>query len=198
MLKKFSKTVTNQRNDDDRYYHQSTWNQTFHLISAFGFLFCYFLLFKGRIADAGILAWLIQIPRQCGHFFFEKHTYDVIHGMSHEEKESIKPGYNLKRKKILIVIIFCGLLFSIFNANSSSVYDSIGHSCVVISLLAYIIRIVTLSIQSSPIEGLAWGYKILTDPFNDIRIYMKSPLKLFRGQFYETKESLEERLKKND
>jgi len=30
--------------------------------------------------------------------------------------------------------------------------------------------------------GLAWGFKIITDPFHDIKLYHKAPLYLLRGE----------------
>ncbi len=30
--------------------------------------------------------------------------------------------------------------------------------------------------------GLVWATKIITDPFNDVKIYWKSPLYLMRGE----------------
>ena len=30
--------------------------------------------------------------------------------------------------------------------------------------------------------GLAWGFKIITDPFHDIMLYWKAPLALLRGE----------------
>jgi hypothetical protein len=32
------------------------------------------------------------------------------------------------------------------------------------------------------VAGLAWGFKIITDPINDIKLYHKSPLHLLRGE----------------
>jgi hypothetical protein len=70
-----------------------------------------------------------------------------------------------------------------------------GYAGVFTALTAWIIRIITLSYEVSFHEGIVWGYKILTDPLNDIRIYWNAPLKFIRGQMYETKESLEKRIK---
>jgi hypothetical protein len=30
--------------------------------------------------------------------------------------------------------------------------------------------------------SVAWGFKILTDPFHDIKLYHKAPLALLRGE----------------
>ncbi len=36
--------------------------------------------------------------RQAGHFFFEPKGYDEVNHATHEHKEDIKVGYNLRRK----------------------------------------------------------------------------------------------------
>ena len=62
-----------QRFDDYRFYHQSTVNQTLHLISAIIFLGCYALLFRdaalardhrlARDADAADRTFLLRTER---------------------------------------------------------------------------------------------------------------------------------------
>ena len=42
--------------------------------------------------------------RQVGHFYFEPKCYDVSNQATHEYKEQIKVGYNLRRKVILMMI----------------------------------------------------------------------------------------------
>ena len=42
--------------------------------------------------------------RQTGHFFFEPKDYDEVNHASHEYKEEIKVGYNLRRKVVLLTI----------------------------------------------------------------------------------------------
>ena len=93
-----------QRWDDHRYYHQSRINQFLHLISAMSFLASYALLFINPPV-AALVAWLVAMTlRQSGHFFFEPKGYDALNDASHEFKESIKVGYNLRRKQILIAV----------------------------------------------------------------------------------------------
>ena len=90
--------------DDHRYYHQCRINQTLHLISAISFLAAYVLLFVDP-ALAGILGWLVgMVTRQSGHIFFEPRGYDHVNHASYEHKESIKVGYNMQRKAILISV----------------------------------------------------------------------------------------------
>ena len=90
-----------QRWDDHRYYHHSRINQSLHLLSAISFLAAYVLLFINPAA-AALVAWLVaMVSRQTGHFFFEPKGYDEVNHATHEHKEEIKVGYNLKRKIVL-------------------------------------------------------------------------------------------------
>ncbi len=100
----FSEALAEQRWDDHRYYHHNRVNQALHLLSALSFIAAYLLLWV-EPAAAVLLAWLVAMPsRQIGHFFFEPRDYDVVNDASHEHKESIKVGYNLRRKAILLWI----------------------------------------------------------------------------------------------
>ena len=101
-------TLAIQRWDDHRYYHHSRINQTLHLISAISFLVAYVYLFIDPVISA-LIAWLVSMTtRQIGHFFFEPKGYDEINQATHEHKEEIKVGYNLKRKIVLLTL--CGLI----------------------------------------------------------------------------------------
>src|SRR5215471_15258074 len=89
-----------QRWDDHRYYHHSRINQSLHLVSAVSFLSSYVLLFTDPVA-AALIGWLVAMTsRQIGHFFFEPKGYDEVNQATHEHKEAIKVGYNLRRKCI--------------------------------------------------------------------------------------------------
>ena len=103
-MNSFLETLKEQRWDDHRYYHHSRINQTLHLLSATSFLCAYFLVFTDPAA-AVLLAWLFGMTsRQIGHFFFEPRNYDEVKDASHEHKEEIKVGYNLRRKVVLMTI----------------------------------------------------------------------------------------------
>ncbi|MGC2674129.1 MAG: hypothetical protein WA299_19870, partial [Candidatus Acidiferrum sp.] len=93
-----------QRWDDHRYYHHSRINQSLHFVSAISFLFSYVMIFKDPAISA-MAGWLVSMTtRQCGHFFFEPKSYDTVNHASHEYKEEIKVGYNLRRKVVLMTI----------------------------------------------------------------------------------------------
>src|SRR5262245_2240423 len=100
----FLQALSTQRWDDHRYYHHSRINQSLHLVSAVSFLCAYLLLFTDPAA-AALVGWLLaMVSRQAGHFFFEPKDYDHVNRATHEHKEEIKVGYNLKRKVVLLAI----------------------------------------------------------------------------------------------
>ncbi len=100
----FLETLRIQRWDDHRYYHHSRINQSLHLLSAVSFLTAYGLIFKNPAASA-LIGWLVaMVSRQAGHFFFEPKGYDEVNHATHEHKEDIKVGYNLRRKIVLLTI----------------------------------------------------------------------------------------------
>src|SRR5271166_6674351 len=100
----FLAALRTQRWDDHRYYHHSRINQSLHFVSAISFLFSYVMIFKDPAISA-LAGWLVSMTtRQCGHFFFEPRDYDTVNHATHEHKEEIKVGYNLRRKVILHIV----------------------------------------------------------------------------------------------
>ena len=84
--------------DPSLHYHHSRVNQSLHLLSAVSFVCAYALMFNDP-AMAAVIGWLVSMTsRQIGHFFFEPKDYDVVNQATHEYKEEIKVGYNLRRK----------------------------------------------------------------------------------------------------
>ena len=93
-----------QRWDDHRYYHHCRINQTLHLVSALSFIAAYGLLFFDP-ALAALLAWCVAMTtRQAGHFFFEPRGYDHVNAATDAHKETIKVGYNIRRKIVLMAV----------------------------------------------------------------------------------------------
>jgi hypothetical protein len=191
----FLEELRQQRWDDHRYYHHNRINQFLHLISASCFLASYVLIFIDPAA-AVLIGWLLaMVTRQTGHFFFEPKTYDEVNGATHEYKESVKVGYNLKRKIVLLAIwvaapvvlffspTFFGALgtpqgFKGFIHNMSILWLFIG-------LGAILFRGVQLWFIMGFQSGCVWMSKILTDPFHDIKIYYKSPYYILKGEMYD-------------
>jgi hypothetical protein len=72
--------------------------------SASCFVASYYLIFVDPVA-AVMVGWLLaMVLRQIGHFIFEPKSYDAVNQVTHEYKESVKVGYNLRRKVILLSI----------------------------------------------------------------------------------------------
>lgn len=182
----FMDELEEQRMDDHKYYHQSKWNQTFHFFSAICFLISEFLIFFNPIL-AAYISWASMIPRQAGHFFFEPKGFDHIHNVTHEHKESIKVGYNLFRKRLLLssVFLISPIVTFFYSPTLSEMYVDYGYLLLAISAFAFVSRILYLLFFHSPRTALVWAVKIITDPINDIKIYWKSPLELLSGVRYE-------------
>ncbi len=57
-----------------------------------------------------------------------------------------------------------------------------GQVWLVVGIGALLFRTVQLFFLKDVQTGLVWITKILTDPFNDVKLYCKSPLYLLRGE----------------
>lgn len=189
-MQSFSQALQTQRWDDHRYYHHSRINQSLHLLSALSFLSAYALIFTHPIA-AALVGWLVaMISRQVGHFFFEPRGYDEVNRATHEHKEAIKVGYNLRRKVVLLSIwalapVLLWLdptLFGVFPAGSGGFVEHTGQIWLAIGLGGLLFRTVQLFFLKDVQTGLVWLTKILTDPFHDIKLYHRAPLHLLRGE----------------
>jgi hypothetical protein len=194
----FLEALRTQRWDDHRYYHHSRVNQALHLVSAVSFLCAYVLIFWDPVA-AALIGWLVAMTsRQIGHFFFEPKDFDVVNNASHEYKEEIKVGYNLRRKVVLLSIwalsplplYFDPTLFGIFepHANASEYIRHVAEIWLVVGLGGLLFRTVHLFFLQDVQTGLVWATKILTDPFHDIKLYHKAPMQLLRGEWFDDPE----------
>jgi hypothetical protein len=191
----FLQELKTQRWDDHRYYHHSRVNQSLHFVSALSFLFSYALLFKDP-AGAALIGWLVgMVTRQSGHFFFEPKGYDKVNEASHEYKEEIKVGYNLKRKVVLhaiwilapVVLYFEPAFFGMFDPPATT-GEYIRHVALVWLMLgigALIFRTIHLFFIKGVQTGLVWMTKIVTDPFNDALIYRNAPIALLKGELFD-------------
>jgi hypothetical protein len=188
----FRDELREQRRDDHRFYHHSRVNQSLHLLSAMSFLTAYVLL-AVEPSIAVLIGWILAMwSRQVGHFFFEPKGYDDVNELTHEHKEEIKVGYNLRRKVVLLAIwaatpfllwlepTLFGLLYapgegSTFVENLAMVWLALGGA-------GLLFRTVQLFFIRDVQTGLVWCTKILTDPFHDLKLYHRSPLHLLRGE----------------
>ena len=188
----FLKTVAVQRWDDHRLYHHSRINQSLHLLSAVCFVIAYGLLFV-EPAWAALLGWCVSMTsRQAGHFFFEPRGFDHVNGVSDAYKEDVKVGYNIRRKIVLMAIWVAipGLLWaqpSLFGliepaTDLQGFVEDVGLAWLALGVIGLVFRVLQLFVQQGVVEGLAWGFKIVTDPFHDIKLYHRAPLALLRGE----------------
>ncbi len=191
-MNEFLNTLRVQRWDDHRYYHHSRINQSLHLVSALSFLCAYVLVFSDPAA-AGLLAWLVSMTsRQAGHFFFEPKGYDEVNHATHEHKEDIKVGYNLRRKVVLMAIwVLSPLLlfvepdmFGLLEpaTNAAGFWHNTGLIWLAVGAGGLVFRTLHLFYLQGPQAGLAWFTKILTDPFHDVALYYRSPFYLLKGE----------------
>ena len=191
-MNQFMQTLRTLRWDDHRFYHHSTINQSLHLISAIVFCISYGLLFFDP-AIAAVLAWTVSMTtRQAGHFFFEPRGYDDVNQVTDEYKEEVKAGYNIRRKLVLMAIWvaipaalwFAPSLGGLIQPHTDLrgfVHD-VGIAWLSLGAAGLIFRVIQLCVARNLVEGLAWGFKIITDPFMDIVLYHQAPLKLLRGE----------------
>jgi hypothetical protein len=177
-----------QRWDDHRYYHHSRINQSLHFVSAASFLTAYALVFFQPVI-ATLIGWLLAMTaRQSGHFFFEPKGYDHVNQATHEHKEAIKVGYNLRRKVLLYVAVLLAPLPLLVDRTYLGIFPSeellhnVAMVWLVVGIGGLLFRTVHLFFLYDVRTGLVWMMKILTDPFHDLKLYCKAPLALMRGE----------------
>jgi hypothetical protein len=184
--------LSEQRWDDHRLYHHSRINQSLHLVSALTFIFAYVMLFINPVI-ASLAAWLVSMTtRQAGHFFFEPRGFDYVNNMTDEHKEKIKVGYNIQRKIVLmgvwasmpVIAYFYPTLLE-WAVPNEKYHDFIGLTAMwwlYLGLGGMLFRMLQLWIQDSALNALAWGVKIMTDPFHVVKLYYKAPFYLLKGE----------------
>ncbi|MDP2005593.1 MAG: hypothetical protein Q8K45_07935 [Rubrivivax sp.] len=191
-MRDFLQALSTQRWDDHRYYHHSRINQALHFVSALSFIAAYVLLFTDP-ASAALLAWGVSMTtRQAGHFFFEPKGYDHVNRATHEHKEEIKVGYNLRRKVVLMAVWVAmpvllwwspsvGGLITPAVGFDGWLHD-VGIAWLALGVGGLLFRTVHLFFLYDVQTGLVWATKILTDPFHDAMLYWRAPLALLRGE----------------
>ncbi len=196
----FTNALRTQRWDDHRYYHHSRINQALHLVSAISFVLAYGLLFIDPPA-AALLAWLVAMTsRQSGHFFFEPKGYDSVNQATHDHKEQIKVGYNLRRKVVLmavwaaapLAVLLQPDLWGLLTPHTSveAYARNVGWLWLWLGAAALVLRTLQLFVLRGVQTGLVWAVKIITDPFHDIVLYHRAPLHLLRGELIDPMHSL--------
>lgn len=191
----FLESLKEQRWDDHRYYHHSRINQSLHFVSAVSFLVTYALLFTNPVG-AALFGWTFAMCiRQVGHFFFEPKGYDEMNQATHEYKEKVKVGYNLRRKVILhsvwallpVVLYLKPSMFGLFTPHTdwNGYFEHLATLWIALAVIGLVGRTVQLFFIRDVQTGLVWFTKILTEPFHDIMLYWRSPLYLMRGELIE-------------
>jgi len=191
----FIQELRQQRWDDHRFYHHNRVNQFLHLLSAVCFLTSYGMLFINPVISV-MVGWLLAMGlRQTGHFFFEPKTYDEVNRATHEYKESVKVGYNLHRKIILLAVWILSPAILLINAsmfgffemplNAKGYLTNMAYIWLLVCIVAIIFRTSHLFFLMGVQSGLVWAFKILTDPIHDVYIYYKSPYYLLKGDMYD-------------
>lgn len=189
------KELQKQRWDDHRFYHRNRINQSLHFFSALCFISSYVLIFIEPVW-AVMIGWLLaMVSRQIGHFFFESKDFDEVNNATHEYKESVKVGYNLRRKVWLLsiwaisplLLKFDPTAFGFLNAATTNweLLTNISLMWFWIGIAAIIFRSIQLIFVMDGKTAVAWPTKILTDPFHDVYIYAKAPLYLLKGELYD-------------
>ena len=201
-MQSFWAELRTQRWDDHRYYHHSRINQSLHLLSAISFIIAYVTAFADP-AKSALIGWLVSmVSRQSGHFFFEPKGYDEVNDATHEHKEDIKVGYNLRRKIVLLsiwglspaLLWLSPTLFGIFPpyADRTTFIQHVGQIWLVVGFGALLFRTIQLFFIRDVMTGLVWMTKILTDPFHDFMLYYRSPLYLLGGQLIDPMDDVRE------
>ena len=191
-MQSFWAELRTQRWDDHRYYHHSRINQSLHLLSAVSFIIAYVTAFADP-AKSALIGWLVSmVSRQSGHFFFEPKGYDEVNRATHQHKEDIKVGYNLRRKVFLHAVWALSpallwldpTLFGMFapHADAEDFVRRVGEIWLIVGIGALLYRTVHLFFLKDVKTGLVWLTKIITDPFNDVKTYYKAPFYLMRGE----------------
>jgi hypothetical protein len=189
-IARFKDQLREQRWDDHRFYHHSLVNQSLHFVSAATFIVAYAIVWR-EPALAALLAWGVAMTsRQAGHFFFEPRGYDDVNACTHEHKEAIKVGYNLARKVVLmglwaatpLLLWLDPTMLGLFQPHSGAM-DFLRHLGLLwlgLGVGGLLFRTLQLFVIRDVETGLVWATKIITDPFNDFRLYSRAPGQLLR------------------
>jgi hypothetical protein len=117
----------------------------------------------------------------------------VVNNATHEYKEEIKVGYNLRRKVVLLAI--CGaipviaywmpdyLTWAVPEAYEDTPVRMTAMAWLFLGVAGLLFRVMQLWAQDGLMAGVAWALKIITDPFHDVKMYYRAPFYLAKGQF---------------
>lgn len=114
-----------------------------------------------------------MVSRQSGHFFFGPRGYDHVNEATHDHKEEIKVGYNLRRKVVLVsiwalspvVVYFDRSVFGLLEAGDGfgDYLHNVGLVWIATGLGGLLFRVSHLIFIKDVMTGLGWMFKIITD-----------------------------------
>ena len=83
-----------------------------------------------------------------------------------------------------LVLYLNPTFFGLFaaNANWDEFFQNLAIIWIALAVIALLFRTVHLFFIENVQTGLVWATKIITDPFNDFKTYVKSPLYLMKGE----------------
>ena len=133
-----------------------------------------------------------MVSRQAGHFFFEPKGYDQVNQATHEHKEDIKVGYNLRRKVVLLsiwalsplVLWLDPTLFGMFapHADGATSCGTSAQIWLVVGLGGLLFRTVQLFFMQGRADRPGVGHE---DPHRSVprhHAVLRAPLYLLRGE----------------
>ena len=120
--------------------------------------------------------------------------YDQVNQATHEHKEEIKVGYNLRRKIVLMALWAAAAAGAVAGALAvrpdragrrlQGYLHDVGIAWLALGVGGLLFRTVHLFFLHDVQTGLVWVTKILTDPFHDVMLYCSAPLHLLRGELH--------------
>src|SRR6267378_1400206 len=132
----------------------------------------------------------LRVQRWDDHRYY--HHSRINQSLHFVSAVSIKVGYNLRRKVVLmtiwaaspVVLYFDPTLFGLFTpwASPADFMRQVAKVWLVVGAGGLLFRTVHLFFIRDVETGLVWMTKILTDPFSDLKLYYKSPLYLLKGE----------------
>ncbi len=140
----------------------------------------------------GSLAYVVREQGQTDIWAVSVGNRTPIRLATHEYKEDVKVGYNLQRKVVLMgiwaalpaLLLLQPTLFGLMTPHDGwlSFARNLGMIWLVLGVAGVIFRMMQLFLQKDLQAGFVWATKILTDPFHDIKLYYKAPVRLLKGE----------------
>ena len=87
-----------------------------------------------------------------------------------------------------LLLMFDPTLLGCFRRRTlgSGSLEHLGYLWLAVGVSGLLFRTIQLFFIRDMMTGLAWCTKIFTDPFNDAKLYCRSPLRLMRGTLLDT------------